>query len=252
VTGVSGGEFGIRGRLTAYDGQTGKEVWRFYTIPGPGEPGHETWPRGDAWQHGGAPVWQTPSVDPKLGLLYFSTGNAGPDNNASDRAGTNLFAASMVALDAKTGKLRWYYHMVHHDIWDYDAPTPTILFDVKIDGTLRHGIGQAEKTGWPYLLDRTNGKPLLPVPEDDSEREEPADGDRSGDERRRRDAVLQGDAHRAADPRRRHLRDDEDHEVDATPSVRSSNERSSRKWRSRAGSSYAASSLIVYPCRAPS
>ena len=166
ITGISGGEFGIRGRLTAYDAQTGKEVWRFYTIPGPGETGHETWPaQGDAWKHGGAPVWQTPSVDPKLGLLYFSTGNAGPDNDGSGRAGKNLFANSMVALDVKTGKLRWYYQMVHHDIWDYDAPSPTVLFDAKIDGTLRHGIGEASKTGWLYLLDRTNGKPLLPIPE---------------------------------------------------------------------------------------
>jgi alcohol dehydrogenase (cytochrome c) len=166
ITGISGGEFGIRGRLTAYDAQTGKEVWRFYTIPGPGETGHETWPAtGDAWKHGGAPVWQTPSVDPKLGLIYFSTGNAGPDNDGSVRAGENLFAASMVALDVKTGKLRWHYQMVHHDIWDYDAPSPTILFDATIDGTLRHGIGEASKTGWLYLLDRTNGKPLLPIPE---------------------------------------------------------------------------------------
>ena len=166
ITGISGGEFGIRGRVTAFDAKTGKEVWRFYTIPGPGETGHETWPAtGDAWKHGGAPVWQTPSVDPKLGLLYFSTGNAGPDNDGSGRAGKNLFSASIVALDLKTGKLRWHYQMVHHDIWDYDAPSPTVLFDAKIDGTMRHGIGEASKTGWLYLLDRTNGKPLLPIPE---------------------------------------------------------------------------------------
>ena len=166
ITGISGGEFGIRGRVTAYDAKTGKEVWRFYTIPGPGDPGHETWPQtGNAWQHGGAPVWQTPSVDPELGLLYFSTGNAGPDSDGSKRAGQNLYAASIVAVDAKTGKLRWHYQMVHHDIWDYDAPSPTVLFDVTIDGKLRHGIGEAEKTGWLYLLDRTNGKPLLPIPE---------------------------------------------------------------------------------------
>jgi quinohemoprotein ethanol dehydrogenase len=166
ITGVSGGEFGIRGRLTAFDADTGQEVWRFYTIPGPGQTGHETWPQtGGAWQHGGAPVWQTPSVDPTLGLLYFSTGNASPDNDGSKRAGLNLFTASLVALDAKTGQLRWYYQMVHHDIWDYDAPSPTVLFDATIRGELRHGIGQAEKTGWLYLLDRTNGRPLLPIPE---------------------------------------------------------------------------------------
>ena len=110
-------------------------MWRFYTIPGPGETGHDTWPQNnDAWKDGGAPVWQTPSVDPELGTLYFSTGNAGPDNNGSSRAGDNLFTASIVALDVKTGKLKWRYQMVHHDIWDYDAPSPTILFDAEMDG----------------------------------------------------------------------------------------------------------------------
>ncbi|MDX6365840.1 MAG: quinohemoprotein ethanol dehydrogenase, partial [Nocardioidaceae bacterium] len=166
ITGLSGGEFGIRGRVTAFDARTGKEAWRFYTIPGPGQKGHDTWPAaGNAWKHGGAPVWQTPSVDPKLGLLYFSTGNAGPDNDGSARAGDNLFAASIVALDVKTGKYRWHYQMVHHDIWDYDAPSPTVLFDARVKGRMVHGIGEAEKTGWLYLLDRSNGKPIFPIPE---------------------------------------------------------------------------------------
>jgi quinohemoprotein ethanol dehydrogenase len=166
LTGVSGGEFGIRGRVTAFDADTGKEVWRFYTIPGPGEVGHDTWPvDNDSWRHGGAPVWQTPSVDPKLGLIYFSTGNASPDLDGSKRAGDNLFNASIVAVDAKTGEHRWHYQMVHHDIWDYDAPSPTVLFDVEIGGTMRHGIAEAEKTGWLYMLDRETGKPLLPIPE---------------------------------------------------------------------------------------
>ena len=106
ITGVSGGEFSIRGRVQAYDAKTGKHVWRFYTVPGPGEIGHDTWPaNNDAWQHGGAPVWQTPAVDPELGLLYFSTGNASPDLDGAERAGDNLFAASIVALDAKTGQV---------------------------------------------------------------------------------------------------------------------------------------------------
>jgi quinohemoprotein ethanol dehydrogenase len=166
ITGVSGGEFGTRGSVTAYSASTGKRMWRFYTIPAPGETGHDTWPQvGNAWRHGGAPVWQTPSVDPKLGLLYFTTGNAGPDNDGSHRAGKNLFTASMVALDVKTGKLRWWYQMVHHDIWDYDAPSPTVLFDAKIGGRTVHGIGEAEKTGWLYLLNRETGKPLFPSPE---------------------------------------------------------------------------------------
>jgi quinohemoprotein ethanol dehydrogenase len=166
ITGISGGEFGTRGSVTAYDASTGKQLWRFYTIPGPGETGHDTWPQtGDAWKAGGAPVWQTPSVDPDLGLLYFTTGNAGPDNNGSQRAGKNLFTASMVALDYKTGKLKWWYQMVHHDIWDYDAPSPTVLFDARVNGHDVHGIGEASKTGWLYLLNRETGKPLFSSPE---------------------------------------------------------------------------------------
>jgi alcohol dehydrogenase (cytochrome c) len=165
ITGLSGGEFGTRGRLTAYDAKTGRLRWRFWTVPGPGQPGHETWPNNDAWMHGGAPVWQTPAVDPKLGLIYFSTGNAGPDEYGGNRAGKNLYTASMLALDLKTGKLRWSYQMVHHDIWDYDAPSPVVLFDARIHGRTVRGIGEAEKTGWLYLLDRTTGKPLFPIPE---------------------------------------------------------------------------------------
>jgi alcohol dehydrogenase (cytochrome c) len=166
ITGISGGEFSIRGRVQAYDAKTGKEVWRFYTIPGPGEVGHDTWPQsGDAWRHGGAPVWQTPAVDPKLGLIYFSTGNASPDLDGSRRAGDNLFAASIVALDVKTGKYRWHFQQVHHDIWDYDGPSPVVLFDVDVDGQTRHALAQSSKTGWVYILDRKTGKPLYPIPE---------------------------------------------------------------------------------------
>ena len=166
ITGVSGGEFSIRGRVQAYDAKTGKEVWRFHTIPGPGERGHETWPQdNDSWEHGGAPVWQTPAVDPELGLLYFSTGNASPDLDGSRRKGDNLFAASIVAVDAKTGEYRWHFQQVHHDIWDYDGPSPVVLFDVEIDGDEHKGIAEASKTGWLYLLDRETGKPLLPIDE---------------------------------------------------------------------------------------
>ena len=166
ITGISGGEFGVRGSVTAYDAETGKLVWRFYTIPGPGETGHETWPQdNDAWKHGGAPVWQTPAVDPKLGLLYFSTGNTSPDFDGSSRKGDNLFANSIVALDAKTGEYRWHFQQVHHDIWDLDSPSPVVLFDLKIDGQLRHALAEASKTGWVYILDRTNGKPLVGIDE---------------------------------------------------------------------------------------
>jgi quinohemoprotein ethanol dehydrogenase len=166
VTGISGGEFGVRSRVTAYDAETGKLVWRFYTIPGPGEVGHDTWPQdNDAWKHGGAPVWQTPAVDPKLGLLYFSTGNTSPDFDGSSRKGDNLFANSIVAVDAKTGEYRWHYQQVHHDIWDLDSPSPVVLFDLKVDGKLRHALAEASKTGWVYILDRTNGEPLVGIDE---------------------------------------------------------------------------------------
>jgi alcohol dehydrogenase (cytochrome c) len=165
-TGLSGGEFGIRGRLTAFSAATGKELWRFYTIPGPGQQGHETWPAdNNSWEHGGAPVWQTPAVDPKLGLLYFSTGNASPDLFGGKRAGDNLFSSSILALDAKTGEYRWHFQEVHHDIWDYDAPSPVVLFDVSVNGSTHHALAQAGKTGFVYILDRETGKPLLGIDE---------------------------------------------------------------------------------------
>ena len=173
ITGVSGGEFSIRGRVQAYDAETGKLVWRFYTIPGPGETGHDSWPAGtDAWQRGGAPMWQTPAVDPELGLLYFSTGNASPDLDGSRREGDNLFAASIVAVDAKTGKYRWHFQQVRHDIWDYDSPSPVVLFDTRIGGRERKAIAETSKTGWTYVLDRETGKPLLPV-EDEAVPQDP-------------------------------------------------------------------------------
>ncbi len=172
ITGFAGGERGIRGRVKAYDADDGALVWTFYTIPGPGEVGHETWPQdNEIWMDGGAPVWQTPAIDPELGLLYFSTGNAAPDYNGSVRAGDNLFAASVVAVDVATGEYRWHFQQVRHDIWDYDSPNPVVLFDIEIDGVERKGLAQAGKTGWVYILDRTNGEPLIgiedrPVPQD--------------------------------------------------------------------------------------
>jgi alcohol dehydrogenase (cytochrome c) len=165
-TGLSGGEFQIRGRLTAVDAETGKIDWRFYTVPGPGEVGHDTWPKSeDSWKRGGAPVWQTPAVDPDLGLLYFSTGNASPDDLGHLRAGDNLFSASIVAIDAETGEYRWHFQQVHHDIWDYDAPSPVVLLDAEINGKQRKALVQVSKTGWPYFLDRETGKPIFPIEE---------------------------------------------------------------------------------------
>jgi alcohol dehydrogenase (cytochrome c) len=120
IVGVAGGELGIRGFLSAYEAKTGKEAWRFYTIPGPGEPGHETW-QGDSWQHGGAPVWLTGSYDPELNLTYWGVGNPGPDFNAKQREGQNLYSSSAVALDADTGKLKWFFQFTPNVAYDVDA-----------------------------------------------------------------------------------------------------------------------------------
>jgi alcohol dehydrogenase (cytochrome c) len=166
ITGTSGGVMGTRGRVTAYDADTGDLEWRFYTIPGPGELGHDTWPAdSEVWQYGGAAVWQTPAVDPELGLVYFSTSNPGPVLNGAVREGDNLFSASIVAIDAQTGEYRWHFQQVHHDIWDYDASNPVILFDAEIDGQPRKGLAQGGKTGWVYILDRTTGEPLIGIEE---------------------------------------------------------------------------------------
>ena len=166
ITGFAGAENGIRGRVKAFNAGTGSLVWTFYTIPGPGEIGHDTWPRNnEVWRHGGASVWQTPAFDPELGLIYFSTGNPGPDFNGAVRAGDNLFSASIVAVEAKTGRYRWHFQQVHHDIWDYDAPSPVVLFDIDIAGRVRKALAQPAKTGWVYILDRVNGQPLIGIDE---------------------------------------------------------------------------------------
>ena len=166
IVGFAGGENGVRGRVKAYDSKDGHLIWTFYTVPGPGEVGHDTWPQDtEAWLHGGATVWQTPAVDPELGLIYFTTGNPGPDFNGRIRRGDNLFSTSMVALDAKTGKYRWHFQQIHHDIWDYDGPSPVVLFDVTINGRIRKAAAEPNKAGWVYILDRTNGKPLIGIDE---------------------------------------------------------------------------------------
>jgi quinohemoprotein ethanol dehydrogenase len=166
ITGFAGGDRAGRGRVEAFDAKTGALVWTFYTIPGPGDVGHETWPQdNDTWQYGGAAVWQTPAVDPELGLVYFSTGNPGPDLNGSVRPGDNLFSVSIVAIDAKTGEYRWHFQQVHHDLWDYDSPNPVVLFDAQYDGVLRKGIAEVGKTGFVYLLDRETGTPLVGIEE---------------------------------------------------------------------------------------
>jgi alcohol dehydrogenase (cytochrome c) len=166
IIGFAGGDRGTRSRVKAYDAKDGRLIWTFYTIPGPGEPGHETWPKdNEAWKYGGAAIWQTPAVDPELGLLYFSTGNAAPDYNGAFRAGDNLYAASMLAIELETGRYRWHFQQVHHDIWDYDAVNPVILMDVNVGGRVRKAIAEVGKTGWVYILDRQTGKPLIGIDE---------------------------------------------------------------------------------------
>ncbi|HEY3516344.1 MAG TPA: PQQ-binding-like beta-propeller repeat protein [Gammaproteobacteria bacterium] len=166
ITGFSGAELGVRGRVKAFNAENGELVWTFYTIPGRGEAGNETWPQdNDLWQHGGGTVWHTPAIDPELGLIYFSTGNPGPDFNGAVRAGDNLYTSSIMAVELKTGRYRWHFQQVHHDIWDYDSPAPVVLFDLEYDGRMRKGLAQASKTGWVYILDRTDGTPLVGIDE---------------------------------------------------------------------------------------
>ena len=153
LVGVSGGEYGIRGFIDAYDATTGARKWRFYTIPGPGEPGHETW-EGDSWKIGGSPAWITGTYDPATNTTFWTTGNPSPSNRGEGRAGDNLYADSLVALDADTGKLKWYFQFTQHDEHDYDATQVPVMID---DGD-RKLIAQANRNGFFYVLDRTNGK----------------------------------------------------------------------------------------------
>jgi alcohol dehydrogenase (cytochrome c) len=183
VVGASGGEFGIRGFVDAYDPDSGKRVWRFWTIPTPEEGGWwghwtDTTPEGDhlprdiarekrdsarfgeGWRHGGGPVWSTPAYDPELGLLIFGTGNPSPIAGES-QPGDNLYTMSLLAVELATGKLRWYHQTLPHDIWDYDLSSPVVLFDVTRNGATIPAAGQAGKTGWVTIVDRRTGKLLL-------------------------------------------------------------------------------------------
>ncbi len=166
IIGFAGADRGTRGRIKAYDAENGELLWTFHTIPAPGEPGSETWEAdNDKWLYGGASIWQVPAIDPELGMVYFSTGNAGPDFAGGDRPGDNLYNASILALDVYTGEYQWHFQQVHHDIWDYDASNPVVLFDAEINGRLRKGIVEVGKTGFAYILDRETGEPLLGIEE---------------------------------------------------------------------------------------
>lgn len=165
IIGGSGGEFLRRGFVAAYDANTGRQIWRFYTVPRPDEFGGDTW-AGDSWRTGGGTVWTTPMADPRLGLLYITTGNAAPDLNGSRRAGDNLFTDSVVALDISSGQMRWYFQEVHHDLWDYDAAQPVQLFTLDRHGKRIPALGHANKDGYYFILDRRTGHAIAPVYEE--------------------------------------------------------------------------------------
>ena len=163
IVGISGGEAGIRGYLDAYHAATGERAWRLWTVPGPGEPGHDTW-AGDSWMHGGAPTWLTGSYDPELGLLYWGTGNPGPDWNGDVRLGDNLYSCSLLAVEVATGTLRWHFQFTPHDVHDWDANQIPVLLDLELDGRRRKVVATANRNAFYYLLDRETGEFLRGVP----------------------------------------------------------------------------------------
>jgi quinohemoprotein ethanol dehydrogenase len=154
IVGVTGGEFAVRGHLDAYNPATGKLLWRFWTT----DPATYA---GTSWQTGGASIWGTPTFDPALNMVYFSTGNAAPNGYVANRAGTNLYSASIVALDATTGELQWFFQEAHHDMWDFDGPQPTLLFTWNGIPAIEH----TNKTGYTWILDRASGESLFPYDE---------------------------------------------------------------------------------------
>jgi len=163
ILGVAGGEFGVRGFIEARDAATGRQAWRFWTVPGPGEPGNETW-GGESWQTGGATSWTTGAFDPELNLIYWGTGNPGPDYDGSVRPGDNLYSCSLVALDADTGKLRWHFQFTPHDTHDWDSNHVPVLLNRSESGRVQKVVMVANRNGFFYVLDRVTGEFLLGKP----------------------------------------------------------------------------------------
>jgi alcohol dehydrogenase (cytochrome c) len=163
LVGVAGGEYGIRGFIAAYDAKSGKEVWKFYTVAGPDDPGGKTW-AGDSWKNGGSPAWLTGSYDPSTNLTFWGTGNPGPDWNGDDREGDNLYSDCAIALDADTGKLKWYFQFTPHDEFDYDAVQIPVLVDGTWQGKPRKLMLWANRNGFFYVFDRETGKFLQGTP----------------------------------------------------------------------------------------
>jgi alcohol dehydrogenase (cytochrome c) len=163
VSGVSGGEHGANGFVAALEQETGRERWRFWTVPRPGEPGSETW-RGKDIEHGGAPTWFTGSYDSALDLVYWPTGNPGKEYNGDDREGDNLYSDSILALERKTGRLVWHYQFTPHDVWDWDATQTSVLVDAPWEGRPRKLMLHADRNGFFYVLDRSDGTLLRATP----------------------------------------------------------------------------------------
>ena len=163
IAGTAGGEFGVRGWIAAWDVATGKEVWRFNTVPGPGEAGNETW-SGESWKTGGAPIWVTGSYDPETNLTYWGTGNPGPDWDGRARLGDNLYSCSVIALDADTGKIKWHYQFSPHNEFDWDATQIPVLADIDWQGRPRKVMLFANRSGIFYVLDRATGEFLRGTP----------------------------------------------------------------------------------------
>jgi alcohol dehydrogenase (cytochrome c) len=163
MTGISGAEFGVRGFLDGYDPDTGKRLWRRYTVPAPGEPGSETWPKDDSWSHGGGSTWVTGSYDAELDLVFWGTGNAGPWDPRG-RPGDNLYTASVLAIKPKSGEIAWHYQLVPNEMFDLDAVWEWILADLPVNGEKRKVAMHMSRGGFLYVLDRTNGKLLAAPP----------------------------------------------------------------------------------------
>jgi alcohol dehydrogenase (cytochrome c) len=163
IVGTSGGDSGVRGFVAAYDAPTGKRKWLRWTIPGPGEFGSSSWP-GDSYLHGGGTTWMPGTYDPELNTLYWTTSNASPDFVGDSRPGDDLYTACVLAIDADSGELKWYFQFTPHDLWDYDATETPVLIDTIENGTARRLLAQANRNGYFYVLDRTNGKFLRATP----------------------------------------------------------------------------------------
>jgi len=163
VVGESGGEFGARDFIAALDSKTGKLLWKRYTVPSPGQPGSDTWPKGNAYEHGGGPAWITGTYDPETDTLFWGVGNPAPWL-PTNRPGRNLYTDSVLALNPHNGKIKWYYQYTPHDAWDYDGVNTPVLADIQYHGRTVKALLHADRNGWFYALDRVNGKFLWAKP----------------------------------------------------------------------------------------